>query len=157
MDRSQQSETINQIRLKSKLVSSLYVEAMVLADEARSYFDEAGRSERDALSGFDRVNFSCESLKITTRLMHIIAWLLVHRAVDAGEISAFEAAQPTRRLGGAADSEGESITKLPDRARNIVEASRDLYARVQWLDQGLETRPVSSPARGLLDRLQNHF
>lgn len=59
--------------LHRRLVDSLYVEAMVLADEARGYFDQLGRDERDALEALSRVAFSCESLKVTTRLMHVIA------------------------------------------------------------------------------------
>ena len=82
-----------------RLVDSLYVEAMILADEARGYFDERGRVDREALSPIARVAFTCESLKVTTRLMHIIAWLLTRRAVEAGEISHREARDPSRRLG----------------------------------------------------------
>ncbi|RYG75678.1 MAG: DUF1465 family protein, partial [Alphaproteobacteria bacterium] len=74
-------------RIHRKLIDSLYIEAMLLADEARGYFDEIGREERDALEALNRVAFSCESLKVTTRLMHIIAWLLTQRAVDAGELA----------------------------------------------------------------------
>src|ERR1700759_371780 len=88
-------------RIHRKLVDSLYVEAMLLADEARAYFDEVGRDERDALDAMNRVAFSCESLKVTTRLMHVIAWLLTQRAVDAGELSVRDALDPARRLGEA--------------------------------------------------------
>ena len=59
---------------------------MLLADEARAYFDEAGRDERLTLEPFARVGFACESLKVTTRIMHIVAWLLTQRAVESGEI-----------------------------------------------------------------------
>src|ERR1700761_9232681 len=62
------------LALNRKLVDSLYVEAMLLADEARSYFDVNGRAERDALPALYRIGFSCEALRVTTRLMHIIAW-----------------------------------------------------------------------------------
>ena len=40
--------------MTARLVDSLYTEAMVLADEARSYFDEGGRPEREALGPADR-------------------------------------------------------------------------------------------------------
>ncbi|MEA3059703.1 MAG: regulator of CtrA degradation, partial [Sphingomonadales bacterium] len=59
-----------QVRITSRLIDSLYTEAMLLADEARSYFDEAGRDERSTLEPFARVGFACESLKVTTRIMH---------------------------------------------------------------------------------------
>src|SRR4026208_2508589 len=35
-------------------------EAMLLADEARSYFDQAGREARSELEPFLRVGFACE-------------------------------------------------------------------------------------------------
>ena len=57
---------------------------MLLADEARGYFDDAGRGDRDSLDALGRVVFSCESMKVTTRLMHVIAWLLTQRAVAGG-------------------------------------------------------------------------
>ena len=39
-------------RITPRLLDALYTEAMLLADEARAYFDEAGREERDALEPF---------------------------------------------------------------------------------------------------------
>ncbi|HKR24216.1 MAG TPA: DUF1465 family protein, partial [Allosphingosinicella sp.] len=45
-------------QLTPKLIDGLYVEAMVLADEARSYFDTQGRDDRLALDPKDRVGFS---------------------------------------------------------------------------------------------------
>ena len=42
-----------------RLIDTLYVDAMVLADEARSYFDETGRLERELLDPMARVAFSC--------------------------------------------------------------------------------------------------
>ena len=138
-----------------KLIGSLYTEAMVLADEARFYFDHQGRDERDSLDPFARVGFSCESLKVTTRLMHVIAWLLTQRAVEAGELSRVQAAAPSRRLGEEPESDEALLPRLPDQARALVEASRDLFARVRRLDDRAATRaPTPSPARSLLSRLE---
>ncbi|MBA3730170.1 MAG: DUF1465 family protein, partial [Sphingomonas sp.] len=74
-------DDIAQTRITPRLIDSLYTEAMLLADEARAYFDQAGRDERLTLEPFARVGFACESLKVTTRIMHIAAWLLTQRAV----------------------------------------------------------------------------
>lgn len=147
-----------EIRLTSRLVDSLYVEAMLLADEVRTYFDEGGREEREALPPLLKVGFSCESLKVTTRLMHVIAWLLTQRAIESGEISLAQGRSPVRRLGFAADSEPEMLEGLPQSARALIDASRDLYARVKRIDESLE-RPeiVPSPARRLLNRLERAF
>lgn len=142
-------------RITPKLVDSLYADAMRLADEARAYFDGAGREDRMALDPLLRVGFSCESLKVTTRLMHVIAWLLNQRAVEAGEMSAADAARPERRLGEAPESEAELLPLLPDAARRIIDASVDLHGRVERLDEGTPgDEPPQSPARSLLSRLQ---
>ncbi len=145
-------------RMTPKLIDSLYVEAMLLADEARSYFDRHGRDDRLTLDPIDRVGFSCESLKVTKRLMHVIAWLLTQRAVEAGEISRAQAHAPARRLGDAAESDPALLDKLPASAVNLVNASRELYARVRRLDEGSgQAEPQSSPALSLLNRLERSF
>lgn len=142
-------------RITPKLVDALYADAMLLADEARSYFDQHGRDDRMALDPLIRVGFSCESLKVTTRLMHVIAWLLNQKAVEAGEMSAADAARPERRLGEAPESDMELLPLLPDAARRIIETSIDIHARVERLDEGTAfIEPHASPARSLLSRLQ---
>jgi regulator of CtrA degradation len=141
--------------LTPKLVDSLYVEAMVLADEARSYFDSAAREDRLELEPVDRVGFSCESLKVTTRLMHIIAWLLTQRAVTAGELTRSQAGESDRRLGPAPQSDAQLLPRLPQPAVDLIRASEELYERVQRLDEGsFGDAPSGSPARSLLSRLE---
>ena len=146
------------MRMTPKLIDSLYVEAMVLADEARSYFDRNGREDRLSLDPIARVGFSCESLKVTTRLMQVIAWLLTQRAVEAGELSPAQARTQARRLGDAAESDPAVIEKLPAVAAGLVQASQELYARVRRLVEGSgKAEPQASPARTLLSRLERSF
>lgn len=142
-----------------KLIDSLYVEAMLLADEARAYFDELGRDEREALEALNRVAFSCESLKVTTRLMHIIAWLLTQRAVDAGELTPGDALSPSRRLGEGPETEVALLAAMPEQAVGIINTSIDLYRRVARLDESLEddVMPIQSPARSMMERLSAAF
>ena len=145
-------------QLTPKLVDALYVEAMVLADEARSYFDTQGRDDRLLLDPIDRVGFSCESLKVTTRLMQVIAWLLTQRAVAAGELSPAQAGETDRRLGPAPDTDRGLFPRLPEAAAELVRASEELYGRVSRLDAGgFVEEPLGSPARSLLSRLQRSF
>ncbi len=144
-----------QARITPRLIDSLYTEAMLLADEARAYFDEAGRDERQSLEPFARVGFACESPKVTTRIMHIVAWLLTQRAVESGEIHAADGRRPERRLGHATDSDPLVIGQLPPTAQRLVTSSTDLYARVARLDQGeIDAEPAQSPARALMGRLE---
>lgn len=135
------------MELTSRLIDQLHIEAMLLADEARSYFDDFGRDERDRLSPLQRVGFSCESLKVTTRLMHVVAWLLSRRATES-----------QAPLGAVADSDPTILEGLPEEARRIVAASEDLYARVARLDGKLtEPAPVANAARGLMAKLERAF
>jgi regulator of CtrA degradation len=144
-----------EVRITPRLIDSFYTEAMLLADEARSYFDDAGRDDRALLDPFIRVGFACESLKVTTRIMHIVAWLLTQRAIETGEIGTLEGRRPERRLGNAQDSDPAVVTQLPDSAQRLIGSSIDLYARVKRLDEGNSAaEPVQSPARALMGRLE---
>ena len=144
-----------EVRITPRLIDSLYTEAMVLADEARAYFDEEGRDDRQSLEPFARVGFACESLKVTTRIMHIVAWLLTQKAVETGEIRSADGRRPERRLGHANESDPLVIAQLPDAAARLINSSADLYLRIKRLDEGqLEDEPAPSPARALMGRLE---
>jgi regulator of CtrA degradation len=145
-------------RLHRRLIDSLYVESMLLADEARGYFDESGRADRDSLDPLGRVVFSCESMKVTTRLMHVIAWLLTQRAVSSGELRPKEALDPSRRLGEGPESDEQALAHLPDGARLLIGASIDLHRRVAHFDRAQSVPTLyDSPARTMQDRLNLAF
>ncbi|ATE65055.1 DUF1465 family protein [Rhizorhabdus dicambivorans] len=152
------SEGPRQIRLRGRLVNGLYTEAMLLADEARGYFEHQGREDRTLLDPLTRVALSCESLKVTTRLMHVLAWLLTERAIELGQMSDEEAAASSRRLGEAMPSDADAVAGLPQAAIALIDASQDLYARVRRLeiDAPVEAS-ATSPALSLLDRLERAF
>ena len=142
-------------RIAPRLIDSLYTEAMLLADEARAYFDDAGRDDRLTLDPFARVGFACESLKVTTRIMHIVAWLLTQRAVESGEIPGRDGRRPERRLGHANNSDESIVALLPRSAQRLINSSAELYARVKRLDENqLGDEPAPSPARALMGRLE---
>ena len=149
------SDDAAQVRITPRLIDAFYTEAMLLADEARAYFDDAGRDARQTLDPFARVGFACESLKVTTRIMHIVAWLLTQRAIESGEITARAGRRPERRLGHAQESDPLVVGQLPPQAQKLIHSSADLYARVKRLDEGgLAEEPVHSPARALMGRLE---
>ena len=144
-----------QVRITSRLINSLYTESMLLADEARSYFDDAGRDDRATLEPFARVGFACKSLRVTTRIMHIVAWLLTQRAIESGEIPMRDGRRRETRLGHAQESDPAVVSQLPESAQKLINASSDLYARVHRIDEGnVETEIPQSPARALMGRLE---
>lgn len=146
-----------------RLIDSLYVEAMVLADEARSYFDHRAEEHRGALGQTDRVEFACESLKVTTRLMHIIAWLLTQRAIFNGELEESARSEERFRLGAAASTLAGVAQRFGFDMMTLIMASQDLYVRVARLERQLVGRETErprlplSPARDLLTRLERAF
>jgi regulator of CtrA degradation len=134
--------------LTTRLADALYTEAMLLADETRSYFDGPAVAMRAALDPSGRVAFACESLNATTRLMQVIAWLLARRS---GETPI------ARDLGSSPPIERDALADLAPEARRLIEASVDLHARVQRLAIGMPSNPPASPARSLIERLERTF
>lgn len=151
------------VAMDGKLIDDLYVEAMVLADEARGYLERGAMAEREMLEPMERVQFSCEALKITTRLMQVIAWLLSRRALLRGEIDMAEARSEKYRLGEAASTDHYTTRDLPGDMRVLIAASESLYMRAVRLEEQLVDRPqpgsrvVNSPARDLIALLETAF
>jgi regulator of CtrA degradation len=147
--------------LHQRLVDSLYVEAMVMADEARGYFTYHGDVDRDEMPALARIAFSCESLKVTTRLMHVIAWLMAQRAWQRGEIADGAIRDPKYLLGDATPTDPEILVDFPFAACALIEASEDLYDRVARLEARMATEGSAEdqegPARALIDRLESIF
>lgn len=134
-----------------------------MADEARTYFDGGEIAGHDLDEPLRRVAFACESLKVTTRLMHVIAWLLSQRAWQRGEIGDADLADEKYRLGRASGTDAALSTSFPFGARSLIDASQELYDRVARLQDRMDmmmgpAAPIGiSPARALLDRLNTAF
>ena len=141
--------------LTPKLLDTLYTEAMLLADEARSYFDRNHLTGN--LSPEISVAFSCESLKVTTRLMHSIAWLLNQKAVRAGELSQGRDGDE-RDLGYAPASDGFQVSRFPEEAQSLIASSEDLYLRLQRFSQKMHRDEAPMPETlAMIDRLRASF
>lgn len=144
------------LELTPLLLDSLYTEAMVLADEARYCFDR--NQATGDLPPEISVAFSCESLKVTTRLMHSIAWLLNQKALRAGEISEEDAHSDSNALGYAPESDTALAERFPGEARALIAASEELYLRLQRFSGQMRrsATPVSEP-RAMRERLLSSF
>ncbi len=140
-------------QLTPKLIDGLYVEAMVLADEARSYFDSTARDDRLALAAIDRVAFSCESLKVTTRLMHVIAWLLHRRAMIAGDPGAGPH-DSAARIGEPVAADWDICAGFEASICRIIAASERLFERIAALEAGWNAPLAMTPVQRLLAQLE---
>lgn len=131
-----------------RAADALYTEVLLLSDETRAHLDGEGRAERDRLDPLGRVQFACEALKATTRLLQTIAWLAANRRM-AGERTF---------LAPACASEPEVLGCLPSTTRRLILAGIDLHERVARLAEGSDAPIASaSPARALIQRLERAF
>ncbi|WP_126175878.1 DUF1465 family protein [Tsuneonella rigui] len=137
--------------ISKPIIEALYCEALVLADEVRAAFDLAPtRSEGEDMV---RIALSVEGLRTTTRMMHVLAWLLNHRAYFAGELSEFQ----LRRHGvlppdRAADP--EQLARLEPETCALIAETEAFHGRVARLDAAWRERFVVQPAvLGLRERL----
>lgn len=143
--------------ITSHVLHSLYTEVMILADEARAYFER--HHENDTIAPELAVSFSCESLKVTTRLMHSIAWVLSEKAIHSGEIEESQLANHDRELGYAPASDQRLVDTLPTQAQYLVSESEVIYERLQRLSAQIRLEPVQAKPyqHAMLDRLQQAF
>src|SRR4029434_5564636 len=75
----------------SQHFSDLFREGMTLVEETASYLDGPGRQESKKLERGASLAYATESMRLTTRLMQLASWLLLHRAVKEGEMSLAQA------------------------------------------------------------------
>jgi len=128
------------------LVLPAYDEAMSLLLEARRFVANVDREVADDLTPADQMVVTREAMRLTTRLSHAMAWLLVQRAVHAGELSRLEAASEPYRLSGQTlcldDSESDHAA-VPEALRDLLVRSHWLYLRVARLDAELGPAAIS--------------
>ena len=116
-------------------VGSTYEEAMALLEDTRNFLAE-DRQRGETPSA--RLAISYEAMRVTTRLVQIVAWLLARKAVMAGELSVAQANSDGHALSGGPlcrDSQGEENLNLPEELRALLTASHLLYRRVLRLDE----------------------
>lgn len=134
-------------------VENLYVEAMVLADEAYAALASGRGPAADESGADERIALACESLKTTTRLMHVIAWLLHQRALIAGEPGASEK-DSAAELGDALEADKALCRRFDPLVQRIVGDSERLFDRVKRLDGEWRHRRPVTPVQALLGELQ---
>ena len=113
--------------------------------------------KRALLRGPVSVLYATESMRLTTRLLELASWLMIRRALKAGEISAEEAQVKRERVRLRAPgrpSHVKGFTELPEGLRALIEASFALNDRIVQLDRAMQvvvgagTADPVQPGRG---------
>ena len=139
------------------IVEELYCEANVLADEVRTFFAPAA-SEMMPVDHPLRRALECEGLKTTTRVMHVLAWLLNQRAFLAGELSDLQWERHTQLPPDRAPcAELMDLLDLP--TQSLVAETQRLHARVARLDREYRARRGGGgpPGAPWIDTIHQHL
>src|SRR3977135_1953564 len=119
----------------SQSFSTLFREGMKLVEETASYLDGAGRKESKKLDRSSSLFCATESIRLTTRLIQLSSWLLLHRAVNEGEMSLAQAnKEKTKVKLAAAEPIDQNAIKLPERLGELIARSKKLQDPVRRLD-----------------------
>ena len=143
----------------SEQFEKVFKEGMGLVEETANYLDGPGRVDARALDRNGAIAYATESMRLTTRLMQLASWLLLQRAVSAGEMSIEEASKEKRRISLSDIGAGHALTggeQTPDDLKTLISRSLRLHERVMKLDEmitGHGGETVESPVNQQFDRL----
>jgi regulator of CtrA degradation len=134
----------------SAAFSGLFREGMDLVEETAAYLDGVGRTEAKALDRSVSLTYATESMRLTTRLMQLASWLLLHRAVKEGEMTLTQANREKTKVKLSAADPGPTdlVEKLPQQLQDLIARSMSLQARVRRLDSSIHAAPAERAAIG---------
>jgi len=140
-------------------------EGTSLVEETADYLDGQGRSAARGLDRHGAIAYATESMRLTTRLMQLTSWLLLRRAVSAGEITPEDARKENHRINLAEIGASQPLSgsgQLPEPLCALIKRSLRLHERILKLDAMIangakdETAGLS-PFSNHLDRLAQVF
>jgi regulator of CtrA degradation len=152
-DRSQSETALVQFSERltnSAAFSALFREGMDLVEETATYLDGAGRTEAKALDRSVSLTYATESMRLTTRLMQLASWLLLHRAVKEGEMTLTQANREKTKvkLSAADPGANDMVERLPQQLRDLIARSMALQSKVRRLDTTIHAPPAERAAIG---------
>jgi regulator of CtrA degradation len=166
-DRSQGDSALvqfNERLTNSAAFTALFREGMDLVEQTAAYLDGAGRVEAKGLDRAASLTYATESMRLTTRLMQMASWLLLHRAVKEGEMTLTQANREKTKVKLTAADPGptDTLEKLPQQLQELIARSMSLQARVRRLDTTIHTPPsergaIGNPLVPQLNRLKAAF
>jgi regulator of CtrA degradation len=118
----------------------IYKEGMALVERTASYLDGPGRKEAKALQAPLTLTYATESMRLTTRLLELASWLMLHRALKDGEIDQAQAAVRRQRVKLSPIGRPEHVKgfdNLPKGLRELVSLSFSLNDRILRLDSAI--------------------
>src|SRR6516165_11544427 len=143
--------------------SVVFRDGMALVEETAAYLDGPGRKESKELQRSAALAYATESMRLTTRLMQLASWLLLHRAVNEGEMSLAQANKERMKVKLAPNERPEDAgIVLPEQLSNLITRSKKLQDEVRRLDTTIhapipEARGSSNPLEQQMGILRAAF
>jgi regulator of CtrA degradation len=130
----------------SDVFAALFRDGMALVEETASYLDGPGRTESKKLERSAALAYATESMRLTTRLMQLASWLLLHRAVKEGEMSLAQANKEKAKvkLSSVRASDEHAAKLLPVKLQELIARSAQLEVKVRRLDATIHA-PIAPP------------
>jgi len=147
----------------SQNFSQLFRDGMKLVEETAAYLDGPGRRESKLLGRSAALAYATESMRLTTWLMQLASWLLLHRAVNEGEMSLAQANKERMKVKLATNERPEDAgIVLPEQLSNLITRSKKLQDEVRRLDTTIhapipEARGSSNPLEQQMGILRAAF
>jgi regulator of CtrA degradation len=132
----------------SQAFANLFRDGMALVEETATYLDGPGRAESKKLERAAALAYATESMRLTTRLMQLASWLLLHRAVKEGEMSLAQASKEKNKVKIApSDTHDQTnVELLPTALQDLIARSLKLQGLVRRLDTTIHNRvPIEQP------------
>lgn len=126
----------------------VFREGMALVEATANYLEGQGRRDAKSVGPLTSALYASESMRLTTRLLELASWLVIRRALNAGEISSEEARVKRRRLRLTAIGRPEHVKdfdSLPAKLKELIEASFALHDRIVLVDRALERPDLAAP------------
>ena len=126
--------------VKSGQFDRVFAEGMALVERTAAYLEGEGRAAARKLAPPLSIAYATESMRLTTRLLELASWLLIRRSINAGEITAEEAARKRARLKLGGSGRPGHIThfeQLPSGLQSLIEASFLLHDRIVQIDRAV--------------------
>ncbi|MDD9913470.1 MAG: DUF1465 family protein [Rhodospirillaceae bacterium] len=134
--------------------TALHDEAFSLLVESRDYIARVrAQREQRSLDQSGYLDVTLETMRLTTRLTQVMAWILAQRAVHSEELTPEEGASRAYQLSGQAvclDNVSGQAGHLPEELRELLQRSYQLYQRVSRLEAQINGRmaaPEGTPER----------
>jgi len=153
--------SFGRVYAQSETFRTLFKDGMTLVEETAAYLDGDGRISAKDLGRPASIVYATESMRLTTRLMQLASWLLLHRSVNEGDMTISQAAAEKRKIKLdqlATNMTGPGWDQLPGAFKDLVARSLKLQKRIERIDAALfeqaeeihgESNPVGEQIQAL--------